>query len=294
MKISKLSDLGGIQIEGVNLAVRSAEQDRELGALYDEHGLIVFRNQSLTKAQLVDATTPFGGLMRHRFGAPLDPKAEGIQVISNRGAHGEMLPEDPDEVLGKIDWHTDQGYVTCPNRGKILYAVEVPEKGGQTGFIDGQRTWEALPEPMRERIKDLHVVQSWMKIKDQVISGRRYRLNGDKELGENRFVDVVYGITHPHPHTGKTVLNVPPLWADTIVEMPEDEGRALIAELIAFIQKPEFQYWHSYQPGDAVIWDNWRFLHAAGGTAGRYVRTIWSVTVDSGPELGRPLESLAA
>lgn len=294
MKVTQLSGIGGLEIEGIDLAARTADEDRELGALYDEYGLIVFRDQALSKPQLFEATRPFGGPMMHRFGELLDPASEGIQVISNRGAYGDIQPDDTDAVLGRIGWHTDQGFRTHPNRGKILYAIDVPPEGGQTGSIDGEQTWRALPEAMRQRIAGLHVVQSWMKIKEQVEEGRRYRQNGDKEFGTERFADVIYGVAHAHPRTGRMVLNIPPLWSETIVELPDKEGRALVAELIEHALKPEFQYWHRYRPGDAVIWDNWRFLHAAGGTPGRHVRTIWSATIDGGPQLGRPLDSLAA
>ena len=75
--------------------------------------------------------------------------------------------------------------------------------------------------------------------------------------------------------------------------MPGKAGEALIAELIAHIKRPGGQYWHKYEVGDAVMWDNWRFIHAASGTLGRYVRTIWSVTLNPGPEFGRLAQQAA-
>jgi alpha-ketoglutarate-dependent taurine dioxygenase len=84
-------------------------------------------------------------------------------------------------------------------------------------------------------------------------------------------------------------LSVPPLWAAGIVEMPGAEGEALIAELHQHILQPQFQYWHRYHVGDAVLWDNWCFIHAASGTRGRYARTLWSVAMKVPIELGRAL-----
>ena len=65
--------------------------------------------------------------------------------------------------------------------------------------------------------------------------------------------------------------------------------RRCCRELKAHVLQPQFQYWHDYRVGDAVLWDNWRSLHAASGTPGKYVRTLWSIVIDAGPEIGRPM-----
>jgi len=97
-----------------------------------------------------------------------------------------------------------------------------------------------------------------------------------------------------HPITGAKILNVPPMWSVGIVEMPRSAGVALIEELGDHIRDPKFQYWHDYRLGDALIWDNWRFLHAASGTPGRFVRTLWSIVILGGPRIGRLLDGPAA
>ena len=86
---------------------------------------------------------------------------------------------------------------------------------------------------------------------------------------------------------------MPPLWAAGIVELPGEEGRALLGELIAHMRKPEFAYWHSYRQGDVVAWDNWRYVHAAGGTPARHLRTMWSTVIRGGPQIGAAIESHA-
>ena len=295
MKISKLSELGGVAVEGVDLsALGSAEQDRALKRLYDQQGLVVFRGQRLTKQQLVNAGAPFGGTMLDKVGIVPDAEVKGITVISTRGPTGEVIPQDPTKLIGDLEWHSDQGYLTVPNRGKILYAVQVAEEGGKTGFIDGQLTYNALANAMKKRIANLHVIQSWKRAESYIARNRDYRIKGHEELRMDRFPDVAYPIVYEHPITGQKVLNVPPLYAAGIVEMPGSEGNALIEELVGHIKQPKFHYWHSYQVGDAVLWDNWRFLHAASGTPGRYVRTLWSITLLGGPELGRVIAKTAA
>ena len=216
-----------------------------------------------------------------------DPEVPGITVISTRGPDGTVMPEDPNKLIGDLEWHTDQGFVTVPNRGKYLYALEVPEEGGMTGFIDGHATYDALDEEMKQRIDGLHVIQSWDQAERYLARNRAYRIDGEKAMAAGTFPSVVYPMVIRHPNTGKKVLNVPPIWVVGVVEMPGPGGMELVTELEHHIRQPEFQYWHSYRVGDAVIWDNWRFLHAASGTPGRHVRTLWSIVIQGGPEIGR-------
>jgi taurine dioxygenase len=294
MRVSRLSELCGVAVDGVDLAApRTTAREQALGRLFDENGLVVFRGQSLTKAELVAAGELFGGTMMNKVAVAYDADSPGLTVISTRGPHGDVVPEDPDKLVGDLEWHTDQGYLTHPNRGKILYCLAAPEEGGMTGFIDGQVTYQALPDAMKRRIEGLHVVQSWRRSESYLARNRDYRVEGHQEMATDRFPDVAYPLVYPHPVTGAKVLNAPPLWCAGIVELPGREGEALVEELIAHVREPRFHYWHRYSEGDAVLWDNWRFAHGASGTPGRYVRTLWSITLRAGPQIGRELSEMA-
>ena len=294
MEIHPLSPLGGVIVEGVDLKMPASPTfDASLNALYEEHGIVVFRNQQLAKAELVAAGGHFGGTLINKEALAPDPEAPGITVISTRGPFGDTIPDDQEAVVGDLEWHTDQGYVVAPIRGKILYAVQVPEEGGLTGFIDGQLTYAALPDAMKARIEGLHVVQSWNRSEEYLARNRDYRIKGHQEMTRDRFPDLSFPIVLTHPVTGAKILNVPPLWSAGIVEMPGADGDGLLAELVDFVKQPRFQYWHRYSVGDAVLWDNWRFVHAAAGTPGRYVRTLWAINIKGGPVLGEVLPKAA-
>ena len=66
----------------------------------------------------------------------------------------------------------------------------------------------------------------------------------------------------------------------------EEERKKLIYELSAFATQPTFGYAHRWAPGDLVIWDNRRTMHAAtellDGPGGSEARRMWRVTVAGG------------
>jgi taurine dioxygenase len=289
MQISGLSQKGGASVTGVDLARQhSASERRELNDLYDEYGLVIFRDQKLTKQQLVDATYIFGGPQLDPPVTARDPEVHGIVVISTRGAMGNVMPEEEkDVVLGDIEWHTDEGYIEVPNRGKMLYAIDVPEKGGMTGFIDCQRAYDDLPQATKDRLDSLHVVQSWRNAEKDIEKNKKYRVDAGL-MKMDAFPDLVWRAVHPHPNTGRRVLNVVPLWATRFVELQGPEGDTLLQEMKTHLKQEKYIYWHQYRTGDVCLWDNWRFLHAASGTPARYKRTVWSVVIEGGPRFGYP------
>lgn len=290
MIIEPLSPKGGAAVSGIDLSKPiSPELSSRLSAAFEEHGLLVIRGQNLTKQQLVAATEPFGGPDLNPPAENCDPDVPGVSEIRTRGPNGEIIHEDDDALLGETGWHSDHAYIPKPNRGKLLYAVEVPVERGGTGFIDGFATYDALSDEMKQRIEGLHVIQSWNHAQATIQKNKAFRDKGETMLADNRFADMAYPLVLTHPNSRRKALNCPPLWAAGIVEMPGDDGRALVDELVAHITRPEFVYWHRYSPGDIAAWDNWRYLHSAEGTPGRCVRRLWSVVIRGGPVLGREL-----
>ena len=47
-------------------------------------------------------------------------------------------------------WHTDSSYQAIPPEATVLYAVEVPEEGGDTKFANATAAFDALSDGMKE------------------------------------------------------------------------------------------------------------------------------------------------
>ena len=97
-------------------------------------------------------------------------------------------------------------------------------------------------------------------------------------------VDEVRPVVHPvvrtHPETGRKALFVSEHFTTRIVELPEDEGQALLAELFAASTQPAFLYRHRWQPHDLVFWDNRSVLHLAAGTPDHLPRKLYRTTIE--------------
>lgn len=292
VKTQPISPAGGVELSDIDITrPLSAEARREVADLFNEHGLLLFRDQPMMKKALVDATHIFGEPDLHPLGNIHDPEIPEVTVISTHGTHGDVIPENEDEIIGRIDWHTDQAYVTNPNRGGVMYSVEIPPEGGMTGFIDMQKTYAALSAEMKRRLEGLSVIQSWRHAQESIARNPSFRTDeGAKMLELDRFPDLACPLVAAHPVTGRKHLHVPPMWSSAIVEMPGQDGDALLAELIRHTLSPKFIYWHSYRPGDVVAWDNWRMIHAASGTEGRYRRIMHRTIIKGGPDLAVPLD----
>lgn len=76
-------------------------------------------------------------------------------------------------------WHTDLIYRPVPPMGTMLYAVEVPKRGGDTLFADGIKAYEALSGGMQDLLGTLRVeynvchVMRHMAERDNVSAARQ-------------------------------------------------------------------------------------------------------------------------
>src|SRR3546814_20124187 len=81
--------------------------------------------------------------------------------------------------------------------------------------------------------------------------------------------EVVHKVVRTHPVTGRKCNYVNEGQTARLLDMPEDESRALRQELWAHCTRPEFQHRHRWRVGDLVMWDNNPTQHHAIGDSHR-------------------------
>lgn len=279
VKFKSLSPAIGAIVEGIS-SPDCAREDAE--ALYQgflDYGLLLFPDISLTPVQHVSFSHLFGATECHPIESIRHAQCPELIVLTANSA--EQIPDgDPrgDEVVGQIPWHTDLTYTKTPSLGALLAAVQVPDEGGLTGWIDTAAVYDALPEQMKQRISGLRVEHDFA---NNQAATRRSVKESDEPPQTPRFPPVVHPLVDVHPETGRKILNVSPLFAARILDVPEAEGAELLKELQNFATQAHFAYVHDWQVGDLMLWDNRRTMHRAFGYPRKYQRVMHRSTLQA-------------
>ena len=118
------------------------------------------------------------------------------------------------------------------------------------------------------------------------------------DLGFPDFDDSIYPAVVEHPVTGRKILEIVEQFLDRVVDPSRaglDAAAAdeLLRRLVAHTRKSEFHYFHNWQPGDMVLWDNWRAMHCTTGTKPGVYRLINRTTIAGDVALGRQMKRVA-
>jgi len=264
LSIKPLSDILGAEVSGVDLSESVDEGTfSEILDAFHQYQLLRFPKQTLTPEQHIAFSRRFGDLEIHVCEQYLLPGHPEILLLSNE------LKEDGTRVSladGGSGWHSDLSYMERPSLGSLLYAVQTPEKGGDTEWANMYAAYETLPDQTKKRIEGLKAIHQF----DQRSNPRlpppdlQYR---DEHSDELRALtpDVQHPIVRTHPVTGRKVLFVSLRFTIGIADMDEKEGAALLDELLEHQENPEFIYHHKWNLGDLMMWDNRCTNHRACG-----------------------------
>jgi taurine dioxygenase len=233
---------------------------REIERAFHDNIVVVFRGQDLSNERHIEFSRRFGELEIHIVKKYLLPGFPEILLISN-------IRDDRGEHIGLADagftWHSDTSYRRRPSRCSLLYAKEVPQRGGRplgdTVFANTIAAYEALPDSMKQRLAGLKAVHRYAA-RRRVAASPRPKLT-QSQLEETP--DIAHPIVRTHPYTGRKSLYVTAGECVGIENMPGDEAVDLIAELDAHCVRPEFLYRHKWQVGDLLMWDNASAMHLA-------------------------------
>ena len=256
MKITALSPVMGAEVTGVDLGgPLDAGERAVLHQAFLDHLVLCVRDQSLGDVgAFLDAA-------RH-FGAPKVQHLESYRSDTNPEA-GIVSSEDRDVRDGKriirgTMFHTDESFIASPPKATVLYAVQIPGKGGDTRYVNMKLAYEALDDDTKQTIDALTAIHYYGKKRE----GRKVPSLTDEQLRNTP--PVAHPVVRRNDETGAKALYVHETMTDTIVGMEPAASEALLRRLYDHsVRNPQFQYHHQWRTGDFVIWDNRATLHAA-------------------------------
>jgi taurine dioxygenase len=227
-----------------------------LRALYAQYGVLVFRRQALSEAELAAFCALFGPLERTVRSDWASPAVPEVTVLSNlKDGLGRAIGGLGD---GELQWHSDQSYMVKPATGAALYALELPPEGGETFWVDLRAAYAGLPRQLRTAITGKRGIFDYTKR----LAG--YGREVDQQISEEarrQTPPVTHALVRAHPETGDRSLYLDSTTTVGIDYMDTASGLALLDEVYEAATRDEFVYAHQWQVGDLLLWDNGFTMH---------------------------------
>jgi taurine dioxygenase len=259
---------------------------RALHELWIERGMLVFRGIEGGTETQIRLSEIYGELQDHPVAEAVPGANTKLSTIPYHPEHGDLYEVDGEVKGGWLPWHYDLVYVDRINRGGILRPLKLPKRGGETGFIDQIAAYAALPADLAARIEKLSVIYRFNLDSSQARFGQRadrcLRLHEGVVAAMERFKGrprVLHPMVYEQSETGRKVLNVSPWFAEGIEGMENEQGDALLREVVSYATRAELAYYHAWQADDMVLWDNWRMMHCACGVPADERRFMQRTTI---------------
>ncbi len=223
-----------------------------LGAL-NHYNVLVFPQVHMSDDIFLALTAALGEMHENKV-------TDDGSAASDKGIFRIALDKDDktqrEFILGNDFWHMDGMSYSIPVKATLLKCESAPRQGGDTGFANLHAAYAALPEEQKKRLAGLKV--------GHCLSSSLRRLHENPTAEDFARWDAIFPrLEHPLVWTqesGKSALLIGST-ANDIAGMAEDEGRALLRELLEWCTQDRFTYRHKWQGGDLVIFNNPGLLH---------------------------------
>jgi len=284
MRLEPLDGPFGCAIHGVDLSqMIDDETFRAITqALYD-HRVVVIRGQRLDK----DAFLAFG----RRWGEPIPHVLDHLRMpgYPEMLEIGNLAPHAGDAEVrnGAAFWHTDQSYEAVPASATMLYAIKMPEVGGETRIADTKTAYDDLDDATKQRIEGLNAMHFYGATARE--DGPHIAAPLKNKDQEDKVPPIPHPIARPHEVTGTKALFAVSGTAYAVEGMAGDEGKSLLTGLKTHALQDKYVYEHRYEVGDIAIWDTQMTLHCAKPIdlpdGASTERQLWRISVRGKPAI---------
>jgi taurine dioxygenase len=241
----------GAEIHGVDLSGElSNHQFSEIRDVFSDNGVIFFRDQKLSPEQHIAFAERWAPININRFFTAVEGHPKIAIVLKE--------PDQKKNIGG--GWHTDHTYDVEPALGSMLYAHEVPNKGGDTMLASMYLAYDTLSDGLRETLDGLQARHSSRHVfgadrTDDTVG----RIKNPKLATQ----DAVHPVVITHPLSGRKSLYVNPGFTLGFEGWTDEESKPLLDYLYAHASRPEFTCRFQWKEGSIAFWDNRATWHMA-------------------------------
>jgi taurine dioxygenase len=275
VEIRPLSPQIGVEVSGID--VRTLD-DAGFAAIYQAwlaHNVLVVTGQDLTIDQFLAYSRRFGIVSPHPSKSTRHPDVPEITLLGINKFRPDGTLDEAIYRRGAEGWHTDGAYDDIPFKATQLYALAIPDRGGDTLFASGYAAYDAMPERLKRRLDGVPGAFTY---------GRRRKAQALLNPEDRDRPPAFHPIIRTHAETGRKSLYFDPGKILYIQGAEPAESDALIEELTALMIQPDGQYRHKWHVGDVVIWDNRCSYHkAAGDYPPKQDRIHWRTSIKDWP-----------
>jgi taurine dioxygenase len=277
LEVRALSGAIGAEVLGVDLSQPLDDQVIDaIRAAWLEHLVLVFPDQQLTAHAQIGFASRFGEVTEAH---PVEPALEH---------EPRVLPVD--SRTGQTDfWHTDVTFMARPPMASMLYAVELPQAGGDTMWANTRLAYERLAEPLQRLCDGLTAYHYAADYAEAVADGKGKEWDG---APVKKMLPVEHPVVRRHPETGRKALFVNPGFTVGIKGFNGPQSSDLLRLLYQHATQPELICRYRWQPGSLAFWDNRATMHYGVHDYGAARRVMHRVTLRGdrpyGPRAGEP------
>ena len=246
IKTKPVSGALGAEVSSVDLSKPLNKKTlEEIKSAWLENQVLFFRNQSLTPEQHVAFTKNFGELQ----GPGYMPTLDGYPNV-----YVQEYPGLYDGIVSDVTWHIDASFMKKPLKGAVLYALDVPDVGGDTAWVNLYAAYELLSNPMQKLCSSLTAIHDNFH-KNLTAVLETFGAKG-YEMARKATPPGEHPLVCTHPETGKKCLFYSELLISHFKELTDEENKKLKEFLQQHIQKPELYCRFKWENNSVAFWDN--------------------------------------
>lgn len=235
LPITRLSPFG-VEITRDLSDPLAPSEEHHFRELFNQHGLILARGQSLT----MERQRELCGLL----GPILLREGEGGYISNEEGGYS----------ASEYNWHSDAAYTEHPFDALSLHAIDVVDDASSTRFVSAEQAMDRLPGSLRERLegREQEMISPHYTMLAERTCDRR-----DPEALKQGVLPVIF----KNPHNNRKCVWVSAMQTSRVLGMEWEESRDLLHEVYDQLYSGENMLEHRWRKGDLIIWDNIALQH---------------------------------
>ena len=212
----------GAEVIGIDLRDPSADTMSLVNSALADYAVLFVRDQHLTPEEQVALTQRFGAALRVPYIKALDEHPDVVAVL-----------KEPDErnisTFGGT-WHSDFSFLDEPPSLTLLYALELPDVGGDTLWSSQYAAYDTLSAGMKRLLDPLNAIHTaWphgTKGPDAAVAVSRSVVMTRNDPSADR--EIVHPVVRLHPVTGRKALFVNQVYTQRFEDMTAVESQPLL------------------------------------------------------------------